>query len=308
MPIKIADDLPARPILEAEGVMVMREADAVRQDIRPLRIALLNLMPDKISTETQLARLLGATPLQVELTLVRISDHVSRNASADHMASFYRPWSDVRDERFDGFIVTGAPVEQLPFEEVSYWDELRAIFDWTQTHVHRSLSICWAAQAALFHFHGVEKHALERKAFGLFRHHNHMPSSPWMRGFSDNFCVPVSRWSAVRRQDILEGRGLQILAESDESGLCLIGDPGRGFLHMFNHLEYDTLTLAEEYARDGGRQLPAHYFPDDDPGQQPQNHWRSHAHLLFGNWINEMYQTVPFDLGAAGQAPVLTAA
>ncbi|KKW92128.1 MULTISPECIES: homoserine O-succinyltransferase [Sphingobium] len=307
MPIKIADDLPARRTLEAEGVDVMREVDAVRQDIRPLRIALLNLMPNKISTETQLARLLGATPLQVELTLVRISDHVSRNTSADHMASFYRPWTDVRDERFDGFIITGAPVETLPFEEVSYWDELRAIFDWTQTHVHRSLSICWAAQAALHHFHGVEKHALERKAFGVFRHHNHVPSSPWMRGFSDDFCVPVSRWSEVRRADIPEGRGLQILAESDESGLCLIGDPGRGFLHMFNHLEYDTLTLADEYARDGAGQLPAHYFPGDDPAQPPLNHWRSHAHLLFGNWINEIYQTVPFDLGAVGQ-PALTAA
>ncbi|WP_327753632.1 homoserine O-succinyltransferase [Sphingobium sp. SJ10-10] len=308
MPIKIADDLPARRTLEAEGVVVMREADAVRQDIRPLRIALLNLMPNKISTETQLARLLGATPLQVELTLVRISDHVSRNTSADHMASFYRPWSDVRDERFDGFIITGAPVETLPFEEVSYWDELRAIFDWTQTHVHRSLSICWAAQAALHHFHGVEKHALERKAFGVFRHHNHVPSSPWMRGFSDDFCVPVSRWSEVRREDIPDGRGLQILADSAESGLCLIGDPERGFLHMFNHLEYDTLTLADEYARDGARQLPAHYFPGDDPAQAPLNHWRSHAHLLFGNWINEIYQTAPFDLGAVGQQPGLTAA
>nr|WP_087573828.1 homoserine O-succinyltransferase [Sphingomonas sp. CDS-1] len=308
MPIKIADDLPARRTLEAEGVVVMREADAVRQDIRPLRIALLNLMPNKISTETQLARLLGATPLQVELTLVRISDHVSRNTSADHMASFYRPWSDVRDERFDGFIITGAPVETLPFEEVSYWDELRAIFDWTQTHVHRSLSICWAAQAALHHFHGVEKHALERKAFGVFRHHNHLPSSPWMRGFSDDFCVPVSRWSEVRREDIPDGRGLQILADSAESGLCLIGDPGRGFLHMFNHLEYDRLTLAEEYARDGARQLPAHYFPGDDPAQAPLNHWRSHAHLLFGNWINEIYQTAPFDLGVVGQQPALTAA
>lgn len=308
MPIKIADDLPARRTLEAEGVVVMREADAMRQDIRPLRIALLNLMPDKISTETQLARLLGATPLQVELTLVRISDHVSRNTPADHMASFYRPWSDVRDERFDGFIITGAPVEQLPFEAVSYWDELRAIFDWTQTHVHRTLSICWAAQAALHHFHGVEKHALEQKAFGVFRHHNHVPSSPWMRGFSDDFCVPVSRWSEVRRKDIPEGRGLQILAESAESGLCLVGDPGRGFLHMFNHLEYDTRTLADEYARDGAGQLPVHYFPGDDPALPPLNHWRSHAHLLFGNWINEIYQTAPFDLGAAGQDAVPTAA
>ncbi|WP_022682826.1 homoserine O-succinyltransferase [Sphingobium bisphenolivorans] len=296
MPIKIADDLPARRTLEAEGVVVMGQADAVRQDIRPLRIALLNLMPNKISTETQLARLLGATPLQVELTLVRISDHVSRNTSADHMASFYRPWSDVRDERFDGFIITGAPVEHLPFEAVSYWDELRSIFDWTQTHVHRSLSICWAAQAALKHFHGVEKRSLDRKAFGVFRHRSHVPSSPYLRGFSDDFCVPVSRWSEVRRDDLPADRGLKLLADSEESGLCLIDDPARGFLHMFNHLEYDTLTLAAEFARDGAGQMPAHYFPGDDPSQAPINSWRGHAHLLFGNWINEIYQTAPFVL------------
>lgn len=296
MPIKIADDLPARRTLEAEGVVVMRETDAVRQDIRPLRIALLNLMPNKISTETQLARLLGATPLQVELTLVRISDHVSRNTSADHMASFYRAWSDVKDERFDGFIITGAPVEHLPFEEVSYWPELRDIFDWTQTHVHRSLAICWAAQAGLYHFHGVEKHALDRKAFGVFRHRNHLPSSPYLRGFSDDFAIPVSRWSEVRRESLPNGRGLQLLADSEEAGLCLVNDPRHGFLHMFNHVEYDTLTLADEYARDGAGQMPAHYFPSDDPARSPENSWRSHAHLLFGNWINEIYQTAPFDL------------
>ncbi|WP_375188914.1 homoserine O-succinyltransferase [Sphingobium yanoikuyae] len=308
MPIKIADDLPARRTLEAEGVAVMGEADAVRQDIRPLRIALLNLMPNKIDTETQLARLLGASPLQVELTLVRISDHVSRNTSADHMQSFYRAWTDVRDERFDGFLITGAPVEHLPFEEVSYWQELRAIFDWTQTHVHRSLSICWAAQAALHHFHGVEKHALERKAFGVFRHRNHAPASPYLRGFSDDFSIPVSRWSEVRRESLPVDRGLQLLADSAETGPCLVHDPRHGFLHMFNHVEYDTGTLGDEYARDGGRQMPAHYFPEDDPTRPPENRWRSHAHLLFGNWINDLYQTAPFDVDMIGQEILQSAA
>ena len=312
MPIKIADDLPARRTLEAEGVVVMREADAVRQDIRPLRIALLNLMPNKISTETQLARLLGATPLQVELTLVRISDHVSRNTSADHMASFYRPWSDVRDDRFDGFIVTGAPVETLPFDQVSYWDELRTIFDWTQTHVHRSLSICWAAQAALHHFHGVEKHALERKAFGVFRHCNHLPSSPWMRGLSDDFCVPVSRWSEVRRADLPANGALRVLLESEESGLSMLEDVETGALHMFDHLEYEAASLGAEYQRDRAANpatpVPVNYFPGDDPARAPANRWRSHAHLFFANWLNAIYQTTPFDPSEIGRGEALTLA
>ncbi|MBZ8134722.1 homoserine O-succinyltransferase [Afifella sp. IM 167] len=300
MPIKIPDHLPARRILEAEGLVVMSEADAVRQDIRPLRIGLLNLMPNKIHTEAQLARLLGATPLQIELTLVRMSEHVARNASADHMAAFYRPWSDVCGERFDGFVVTGAPVERLAFEAVDYWDELRQIFDWTQTHVHRSLMICWAAQAALYHFHGVPKHALEQKAFGVFRHRSLDPASPYLRGFSDDFAIPVSRWTEVRRED-LAGRGLTVLVESEETGLCLVNDPARGALYMFNHLEYDTDTLRQEYLRDGAGPLPANYFRGDDPAAPPVNGWRSHAHLLFGNWINEIYQTTPFELEAIGR-------
>jgi len=304
MPIKIPDDLPARLTLEAEGVVVMREADAVRQDIRPLRIGLLNLMPDKIGTETQLARLIGATPLQVELTLVRITDHVARNTPADHMSSFYRPWEDVRGERFDGFIITGAPVERLPFEAVRYWDELRRIFDWTQTHVHRSFTICWAAQAALHHFHGVPKHDLPAKAFGVFLQRNLAPASPWMRGLSDAFAIPVSRWTEVRREDLPSGAGLAVLAEGDESGLCLVEDAPCRSLHMFNHVEYDAATLGREYVRDRaqgkGTALPRNYFPQDDPAQTPPNRWRSHAHLLFGNWINEMYQTVPFDPAGIG--------
>jgi homoserine O-succinyltransferase len=294
VPITIPDDLPARRTLEAEGVPVMRRTDAMRQDIRPLRIGLLNLMPDKISTETQLARLLGATALQIELTLVRISDHVARNTPATHMATFYQPWAEVAPQRFDGFIITGAPVERLAFEEVRYWPELRAILDWTQTHVHACLTICWAAQAALHHFHGVPKRELAQKAFGVFPHRNLAPASPWLRGFSDTFDVPVSRWTEVRAAD-LPAHGLRVLADSDAAGLCLVEDPGHRTLHMFNHLEYDTATLANEYRRDGAGQLPVRYFPADDPAQPPANNWRSHAHLLFGNWINEIYQHTPFD-------------
>lgn len=309
MPIKIPNDLPARRTLEAEGVVVMGETAAVRQDIRPLQIGLLNLMPDKISTETQLARLIGATPLQVELTLVRMTDHVSRNTASDHMAAFYRPWAEVSADRFDGFIITGAPVEHLPFDEVTYWDELRRVLDWTQTHVHRLLTICWAAQAALNHFHGVPKHMLAAKAWGVFSHRNRLPASPWLRGFSDAFPVPVSRWTEVRAEDIPARSGLEVLADSEESGLCLIGDAPHRALHMFNHLEYDTHTLGDEYLRDRqGRAdapLPRHYFPDDDPVRPPLNSWRSHGHLLFGNWINEMYQTTPFDLSRIGGPTVV---
>lgn len=300
MPIKIPDDLPARDVLEREGVVVMRQADAVRQDIRPMRIGLLNLMPNKISTETQIARLLGATPLQVELTLVRMTDHVARNTSADHMAAFYRPWEEVRGERFDGFVITGAPVEHLPFEEVSYWPELCRVLDWTQTHVHGSFNICWAAQAAVHHFHGVPKTLLPKKAFGVFRHRNLAPASPYLRGFSDDFSVPVSRWAEVRRADIPKDGGLEILVDSDETGLCLLGDPAHRAIHMFNHVEYDTGTLADEFFRDGAGPVPLNYFPGDDPEKLPENRWRSHAHLLFGNWINEIYRTTPFDLAEIG--------
>lgn len=300
MPIKIPDDLPARSTLEREGVMILGEADAVRQDIRPLRIGLLNLMPNKIRTETQIARLIGATPLQVELTLVRMSGHVPRNTSADHMLSFYRPWSDIRHEYFDGFITTGAPVELLPFEEVDYWDELRRVFDWTQTNVHGSFNICWGAQAAVHHFHGVPKHALDKKAFGVFEHHNLAPASPYLRGFSDDFAIPVSRWTEVRREDLPGDHGITVLAESAETGLCLLEDPQHRALHMFNHVEYDSTSLAEEYFRDrdAGKPIdvPKNYFPGDDPAATPQNRWRSHAHLLFGNWINQIYQTTPFDM------------
>ena len=305
MPIKIPNDLPARATLEAEGVMVMREAEAVRQDIRPLQIGLLNLMPNKIKTETQFARLLGATPLQVELTLVKITNHVARHTPNEHMISFYRNWEDVKAEKFDGFIVTGAPIEQMPFEEVTYWDELRRIFDWTQTNVHASFNICWGAQAAVHHFHGMPKYDLPQKAFGVYRHRNLAPTSPYLRGVSDDFSIPVSRWTEVRRADIPAASGMKVLMESDEAGLCLLEDPAHRSLHMFNHIEYDSSSLGEEYFRDRNASvpiaMPRNYFPQDDPERQPENRWRSHAHLLFGNWINELYQTTPFDISAIGR-------
>lgn len=299
MPIKIPNDLPARAVLDAEGVMVMSEADAVRQDIRPMRIGLLNLMPNKIRTEAQFARLLGATPLQVELTLVKMTNHVARNTPSDHIISFYRDWQDIRDEKFDGFIVTGAPVEHLPFEQVTYWDELRRIFDWTQTNVHGCFNVCWGAQAALHHFYRMPKHALPAKAFGVYRHRNLAPTSPYLRGFSDDFSIPVSRWTEVRRADIPATSGMKVLMESDEAGLCLLEDPAHRSLHMFNHIEYDSSSLSDEYFRDlaANRPIatPHNYFPNNDPAHPPENRWRSHAHLLIGNWINQLYQTTPFE-------------
>jgi homoserine O-succinyltransferase len=304
MPIKIPDNLPARSVLESEGVSVMLETDAVRQDIRPMRIGLLNLMPNKTRTETQFARLLGASPLQVELTLVKITNHVPRNTPSDHIISFYRDWEDVRDQKFDGFIITGAPVETLPFEEVTYWDELRRIFDWTQTNVHGCMNICWGAQAAVRHFHGMPKYELPQKLFGVYRHRNHAPASPYLRGFSDDFAIPVSRWTEVRRDDIPRSGGMTVLMDSEEAGLCLLDDPAHRSLHMFNHIEYDSGSLNDEYTRDRAAKvsdaLPKNYFPGDNPQAQPRNSWRSHAHLLFGNWINEIYQTTPFDIRDVG--------
>jgi homoserine O-succinyltransferase len=305
MPIKVPDNLPARATLEREGVMVMTEKIAIRQDIRPLRIGLLNLMPNKIRTETQFARLVGATPLQVEMSLVKITSHTPKNTPAEHMLAFYRNWESIRSEKFDGFIVTGAPVELLEFESVTYWDELRRIFDWTQSNVHSTMNICWGAQAFLHHFHGVHKHTLPKKSFGVYRHRNLKPASPYLRGFSDDFSIPVSRWTEVRRSDLPADSSLEVLIESDEVGLCLLSDAPHSALCMFNHIEYDTRTLAEEYWRDSdsGRpiDLPKNYFPGGDPNAPPENRWRSHAHLLFGNWINEVYQTTPFDLNEIGR-------
>jgi homoserine O-succinyltransferase/O-acetyltransferase len=305
MPIRIPNDLPARAIIEKEGVMVMSEDTANRQDIRPLRIGLVNLMPNKIRTETQFARLVGATPLQVDFDLIKMTGHTPKNTPQEHMLAFYKNWEDVRHEKFDGLIITGAPIELLEFEDVTYWDELVQLFDWTRTNVHSTMAICWGAQAALYHFHGVQKHALPHKAFGVYRHRNLNPSSPYLRGFSDDFSMPVSRWTEVRTSEIPKDRGLELLMESDEVGICLINDPANRMLYMFNHIEYETTSLAEEYFRDVDASkeinIPANYFPANNTKARPENRWRSHAHLLFGNWINEVYQSTPYTLSAIGK-------
>lgn len=304
MPIKIPTDLPARRTLEDEGVMLVTEDQAVRQDIRPLRIGLLNLMPNKIRTETQFARLIGATPLQVELSLIKMTNHTPKNTAAEHIIAFYNDWQDIRDEKFDGLIVTGAPVELLDFKAVNYWDELSAIYDWTQTHVHSTMNICWGAQAAVHYFHDVPKYALKEKAYGVFRHRNLNAASPYLRGFSDDFSIPVSRWTEVRRSDFPLDKGLEVLMDSDEAGVCLVNDPNHRCLYMFNHIEYDTTSLEEEYQRDVKKgvntAIPANYFPNNDPAMPPENRWRSHAHLLFGNWINDVYQSTPYKLTDIG--------
>ena len=307
MPITLHEDLPAYDILRSEGVMVMSPGRAATQDIRPLRIGLLNLMPKKIQTENQFARLIGATPLQIDFHLIRMSDHESKNTAANHLESFYRPFSAVEasGERFDGLIVTGAPIEHLPFEDVTYWPELTRLFDWTRDHVHSTFGVCWGGMAMAWHFHGLPKHKLKAKAFGCFRHRNLAPASPLLRGFSDDVLVPVSRWTEVRQEDIDARPGLRTLLASDEVGPCLVEDPGHRAVYIYNHLEYDSDTLKQEYDRDVAAgvaiEVPANYYPDDDPSRPPSNRWRSHAHLLYGNWINEIYQTTPFDLAEIGR-------
>ena len=310
MPIKIPAKLPAYAVLTREGVSVLDEDLAARQDIRPLRIGLLNLMPKKIQTETQFARLIGATPLQIELSLIRMSEHQTRNTAAAHMESFYRPFTEILEtgEKFDGLIITGAPIEHLEFSDVTYWDELARVFDWTQTHVHSTLGVCWGGMAMIHYFHGVPKHLLEAKAFGCFRHRNMAPASPFLNGFSDDCVIPVSRWTEMRQSEIEAADGLTTLLHSDEVGPCLVEDPAHRALYIFNHLEYDSDTLKQEYDRDVAEgtpiNVPCNYYPGDDPSRAPQNRWRSHAHLLYGNWINQIYQSTPFDMDQIGLTSV----
>ena len=284
--------------------MVMDPSQADRQDIRPLRIALLNLMPLKIQTENQFARLIGATPLQIEFTLIRMSAHQTKNTAASHMEEFYRTFNMVRDEKFDGLIITGAPIEHLDFEEVTYWDEMVKVMNWTQTNVHSTFGVCWGGMAMINHFHGIQKHMLNKKAFGCFRHQNIAPSSPYLRGFSDDFVIPVSRWTEMHEDEIKEAFGLKVLLRSEETGPCLVEDLAHNALYIFNHFEYDSTTLKQEYDRDVANgtetNVPGNYYPQDDPNLVPQNRWRSHAHLLYGNWINEIYQTTPFELENIG--------
>lgn len=304
MPIKIPESLPAHDVLKREGIMVMSENAALRQDIRPLQIGLLNLMPKKVQTETQFARVIAATPLQIELTLIRMSEHQSKNTSAAHLEAFYKPFREAREQKFDGLIITGAPIEHLDFEQVTYWDELREVFDWTQTNVHRTIGVCWGGMAMLHHFYRIPKHMLPAKAFGCYPHVPVEPASSYLQGFSDNLMVPVSRWTEVRAEDLRKHAGLRVLLDSDEVGPSLIEDPAHRALYMFNHLEYDSTTLKEEYDRDvrSGAPVapPVNYFPDDDPAQTPPNSWRSHGQILYGNWINEIYQTTPYDIAHIG--------
>ncbi|WP_424926466.1 homoserine O-succinyltransferase [Amaricoccus tamworthensis] len=304
MPIRIPENLPAKEILRREGVTVMSESTANRQDIRPLQIGLLNLMPMKVETETQFARLIGATPLQIDLTLIKISEHESKNTPAAHMQAFYQTFAEAKSRKFDGLIITGAPLEHLDYDAVTYWDELSEVFEWTQSNVHQTLCVCWAGMAMLNHYYGVPKHALPAKAFGCYRHMAIERSSPFLTGFSDSFNVPVSRWTEIRSEDVDLHEDLRILVYSDEVGPCLIEDPKHRALYMFNHLEYDSTTLADEFLRDRANGtnigVPHNYFPDDDPNRAPENRWRSHGQLLYGNWINHIYQTTPFELEKIG--------
>jgi homoserine O-succinyltransferase len=307
MPITLPQNLPAFDVLSREGVMVMSPERASAQEIRPLRIALLNLMPKKIQTENQFARLIGATPLQIDFQLIRMSEHQAKNTAADHMETFYRPFSDVMatGEKFDGLIITGAPIEHLPFEDVTYWDELQRVMDWTQTHVHSTFGVCWGGMAMINHFHAVPKHILQHKAFGCFPHRNLQPTSPYLRGFSDDFVIPVSRWTEIHQADIARANGLVTLLGSDETGPCLVEDTAHRALYIFNHIEYDSDTLKQEYDRDIANStpinVPLNYYEGDDPARAPLNRWRSHAHLLYGNWINEIYQSTPYDLMQIGR-------
>ena len=303
MPIRIPSKLPAFEILKSEGVNVMSNADADRQDIRPLKIGLLNLMPLKIQTENQFSRLIGSTPLQIELTLIRMSEHKSKHTSSDHMKSFYKSFEDIKEQKFDGLIITGAPIEHLEFNEVTYWDELKTIFEWTQNNVHSTFGVCWGGMAMINHFHNVEKHILGKKVFGCHRCQVTDPTSRFLTGFSDDLVIPVSRWTENKTSEILKA-GLKILIDSETSGPCLVEDEKHNALYIFNHFEYDKETLKQEYDRDTKNNtpinIPMNYYPNDDPKMPPLNKWRSHAHLLYGNWINQIYQTTPFDINRIG--------
>lgn len=301
MPIKIPNDLPATKTLTSENIFVMTETRAITQDIRPLKILLLNLMPKKIETETQLSRLLGNTPLQVELTLIRTKSHQSKNTSEEHLLAFYSTFDDVEDSFFDGMIITGAPVEQMPFEAVEYWDELCGIMEWSKTHVHSTFHICWGAQAGLYYHFGIKKYPLEEKLFGVFPHRADYKRAILLRGFDDEFMVPHSRHTTVKREDIEAVRELKIIASSEEAGVyAMMTNNGRQ-IFITGHSEYDAYTLDSEYKRDLSQgkpiSMPKNYYRDDDPTKEPVVSWRGHANLLYSNWLNYfVYQTTPYDI------------
>lgn len=301
MPIKIPMSLPAADALISENIFVMDEQRAKTQDIRPLKIAILNLMPTKIVTETQFLRLLSNTPLQLDITLLMTESHNAKNTPKEHLTTFYKTFSEVKDTRFDGLIITGAPVELLGFEDVDYWDELCEIIEWSKKNVYSVLYVCWGAYAGLYCNHGIGKFGLDKKVSGVFRHRTLVTSNPLVRGFNLEFSAPHSRFSDINKSDIERNNDLLILAESDEAGIYLIANKNGREVFVTGHCEYDHDTLKNEYLRDLGKginpEIPKHYFPNDDPEREPVNTWRAHAHLLFSNWLNYfVYQNTPYDL------------
>lgn len=302
MPIKIPDTLPAKEVLEGENIFVMDESMAYHQDIRPLRIAILNLMPTKETTETQLLRLVGNTPLQVDVTLVHMKSHVSKNTSQEYLNMFYKTFDEIKNSRFDGMVITGAPVEQLEFEDVNYWKEIQQIFKWTKTNVTSTMHICWASQAALYHHFGIPKYGLDYKCFGVFSHIVSKPKVKLLRGFDELFYAPHSRHTEVRREDIDRIAELEVLSESAEAGVYLVATRDGKQIFVTGHSEYDPLSLKWEYDRDVAKgmevEVPKNYFPGDDPKRTPPSIWRAHANLLFSNWLNYyVYQETPYDIG-----------
>ncbi len=300
MPIRIPNDLPAASVLERENIFIMKEGRAVHQDIRPLRIAILNLMPKKIETETQLLRLLGNSPLQVDIDLMQVSGHRSKNTAPEHLLHFYRPFGEIKALRYDGLIITGAPVEQLPFGEVDYWEELRDIMEWSKTHVYCTFHICWGAQAGLFCHYGIQKRLLEEKLFGVFPHRVLQPDHPLTRGFDEVFLAPHSRHTTVDLEEVRRCPQLEVLSDSPQAGLYIAARRDGRQVFVTGHSEYDRGTLGEEYRRDRDKGLPiappAGYYPGDDPEKPPLFRWRGHANLLYVNWLNHVYQDTPYDL------------
>ena len=301
MPIKIPNDLPAVKTLESENIFVMTETRAITQDIRPLKILILNLMPKKIETETQLARVLGNTPLQVDLELIHTETHKSKNVAEEHLLSFYKTFKDVKDRTFDGMIITGAPVEQMEFEDVTYWDELCEIMEWSKTHVHSTFHICWGAQAGLYYHFGIKKYPLSEKLFGVFSHKVEYKRSMLFRGFDDEFMVPHSRHTTIKREDIEAVKDLRILSSSEDAGVYAIMTKRGKQIFITGHSEYDCDTLKSEYLRDLSQgkpiSVPANYYPCDNPRRTPVVTWRAHANLLYSNWLNYfVYQTTPYDI------------
>ena len=307
MPIRIPNDLPATAALQQENIFVMTENRAVQQDIRPLEIVLLNLMPTKIITETQLSRVLGNTPLQVNLELMHTTSHISKNTPQDHMLSFYKSFEELRHRKFDGMVITGAPVEMIPFEQVDYWPELCEIMEWSKTHVHSTFHICWGAQAGLYYHYGIQKRVLPEKLFGVFPHTADYKRSILLRGFDDIFWVPHSRHTTVDRADIEAVPDLKILASSEKCGVYAVATKGGRQIFVTGHSEYDPLTLQTEYLRDKNQGLsisvPENYYPNDDDTQEPLVRWRGHGNLLFSNWLNYfVYQTTPYDIMSIGSS------